>query len=168
VPQNQVSDTLSSRGHRQNISEIEDRRERPMTIPGQSDAIAAKESEKKEVRRQLDFAYACFALLGLAALAIVAEPFLTDKHSEQGYGFAVGMLLVLPSILAFVLAICLTVMRRRYRPIVIFCLLNMLLLALALGSDAMQWVYGAVSMLVPAWWFAVVRWRIAIQPRPVG
>ena len=124
--------------------------------------MTAEASKKKEVLRQLDFAYACFALLGLAALAIAAEPFFVDSKSPgagAGYGFAVGMLLVLPSMLALVLAICLTVMRRRYRPIVVFCLLNLLLLALALGNDAMLWIYGTVSMLVPVWWFAVGRWR---------
>jgi hypothetical protein len=131
-----------------------------MTTPEQQHTIPAKEKEKKEVRRQLDFAYACFALLGFTMLAIAAEPFFVDMKSPgegAGYGFAVGMLLGLPSMLAFVLAICLTVMRWRYRPIVVFCLLNLLLLALALWSDAMEWVCGAVSILVPVWWFALGR-----------
>jgi len=67
----------------------------------------------------------------------------------------------LPSMLALVLAICLTVMRRRHQPIVIFCMLNVLLLSLALiwENDSMEWVYGTVSMFVPAWWFTVGRWR---------
>jgi hypothetical protein len=100
--------------------------------------------------------------MGFTMLAIAAEPFFVDMNSPgagAGYGFAVGIGLGLPSMLALVLAICLTVMRRRYRPIVFFCLLNLLLLALVFGSDAMEWVYGAFSMLVPAWWFAVGRWR---------
>jgi hypothetical protein len=142
-----------------------------MTIPGRPDAITVEESKRKEVRRQLDFAYACFAFMGFTMLAIAAEPFFVDMKSPgagAGYGFAVGMGLGMPSMLAFVLAICLTVMRRSYRPIVVFCLLDLLLLALVFGSDAMEWVYGAVSMLVPGWWFAVGRWRVAIQPRPVG
>ena len=138
-----------------------------MTIPEQTPAISAIEKENKEVRRQLDFAYGCFALVGFTMLAIAAEPFFVDEKSPgagAGYGFAVGMLLVLPSVLALVLAICLTVMRRRYRPIVVFCLLNLLLLALALRSDAMEWVCGAVSLLVPVWWFAVGRWRNTDKP----
>jgi len=136
----------------------------PMTIPEQPHAIPAKEKEKKEVRRQLDFAYACFAFVGFTMSAIVAEPFFVDMKSPgaaAGYGFVVGMGLGLPSMLALVLAICLTVMRRRHQPIVIFCMLNVLLLSLALiwENDSMEWVYGTVSMLVPAWWFTVGRWR---------
>ncbi len=135
-----------------------------MTIPEQPHAIPAKEKEKKEVRRQLDFAYACFALLGFTMLAIAAEPFFVDMKSPgaaAGYGFVVGMGLGLPSMLALVLAICLTVMRRRHQPIVIFCMLNVLLLSLALiwENDSMEWVYGTVSMLIPAWWFTMGRRR---------
>ncbi len=141
-----------------------------MTIPEQPHAIPAKEKEKKEVRRQLDFAYACFAFVGFTMLAIVAEPFFVDEKdptgSGEGYGFLVGMCLMLPSMLALVLAICLTVMRRRHQPIVIFCMLNVLLLSLALiwENDSMEWVYGTVSMLVPAWWFIVGRWRNTDKP----
>ena len=140
-----------------------------MTIPGQPHASPVDEAKNKEVRRQLDFAYACFALVGLAALAIAAGPFLVDMRSTgagAGYGFTVGMLLVLPSMLAFVVAICLTVMRRRYRPIVLFCMLNVVLLSLALiwENDSMLWIYGTVSMLVPAWWFTVGRWRNKDKP----
>ncbi len=136
-----------------------------MTISGQPHAVTTEEAKKKEVRRQLDFAYACFAFMGFTMLAIVAEPFFVDEKdptgSGEGYGFLVGMCLMLPSMLALVLAICLTVMRRRYQPIVIFCMLNVLLLSLALiwENDSMEWVYGTVSMLVPAWWFTVGRWR---------
>ncbi|PYT60098.1 MAG: hypothetical protein DMG35_12350 [Acidobacteria bacterium] len=138
-----------------------------MKIPEQLHASAAEEAKKKEVRRQLDFAYACFALLGLTMLAFEAEAFV-DAKNQGAYAMTIGLLLLLPSMLAFVLAICLTVMRRRYRPIVVFCLLTMLLLALAIGSVAMAWIYGAVSMLVPAWWFTVGRWRNAIPPRSLG
>ena len=97
-------------------------------------------------------------------LAIVAEPFFVDMKSPgagAGYGFVVGMGFVLPSMLALVLAICLTVMRRRHQPIVIFCMLNVLLLSLALiwENDSMEWVYGTVSMLIPAWWFTMGRRR---------
>jgi len=134
-----------------------------MTIPAQPDAIPAEESKNKEIRRQLDFAYACFALLGLTMLAYLAQTFV-DTSNQGAYAMTVGLLLVLPSMIALVLAICLTVMRRRYRPIVVFCLLNLLLLALALGNDAMGWVYGAVSVLVPAWWFTVGRWRDRANP----
>jgi hypothetical protein len=127
-----------------------------------------RRSEKK-VRRQLDFAYACFALMGFTMLAIVAEPFFVDLKSPgagAGYGFAVGMGLGLPSMLALVLAICLTVMRRRYQPIVIFCMLNVLLLSMAIvwENDSIRWIYGTVSMLVPAWWFIVGRWRNTDKP----
>lgn len=134
-----------------------------MKIPEQLHASAAEEAKKKEVRRQLDFAYACFALLGLTMLAFEAEAFV-DAKNQGAYAMTIGLLLLLPSMLAFVLAICLTVMRRRYRPIVVFCLLTMLLLALAIGSVAMAWIYGAVSMLVPAWWFTVGRWRNTDTP----
>jgi hypothetical protein len=144
-----------------------------MEIPGQPHASSAEEAEKKEVRRQLDFAYACFAFVGFTMLAIVAEPFFVDEKSPgagAGYGFLVGMGFVLPSMLALVLAICLTVMRRRHQQIVIFCMLNVLLLSLALiwENDSLRWVYGTVSMLVPAWWFTVGRWRNAIPPRSLG
>ena len=140
-----------------------------MTIPGQPHASPAEEAKKKEVRRQLDFAYACFAFVGFTMLAIVAEPFFVDMKSPgagAGYGFVVGMCLMLPSMLALVLAICLTVMRRRYQPIVIFCMLNVLLLSLALiwENDSLRWVYGTVSMLVPGWWFIVGRWRNTDKP----
>jgi succinate-acetate transporter protein len=126
-----------------------------------------KKRKKKEVRRQLDFAYACFALLGLTMLAFEAETFV-DAKNQGAYAMTIGLLLLLPSMLAFVLAICLTVMRRRYRPIVVFCLLTMLLLALAIGNVTMAWIYGAVSMLVSAWWFTVGRWRNATPPRSLG
>jgi hypothetical protein len=104
--------------------------------------------------------------MGFTMLAIVAEPFFVDKKSPgagAGYGFLVGMGLVLPSMLALVLAICLTVMRRRYQPIVIFCMLNVLFLSLALiwENDSMRWIYGTVSMFVPGWWFIVGRWQVA-------
>jgi len=141
-----------------------------MTISGQPHAVTTEEAKKKEVRRQLDFAYACFAFMGFTMLAIVAEPFFVDEKdptgSGEGYGFLVGMCLMLPSMLALVLAICLTVMRRRYQPIVIFCMLNVLLLSLALiwENDSLRWVYGTVSMLVPAWWFIVGRWRNTDKP----
>jgi len=140
-----------------------------MTISGQPHAVTTEEAKKKEVRRQLDFAYACFAFVGFTMLAIVAEPFFVDMKSPgagAGYGFVVGMGFVLPSMLALVLAICLTVMRRRYQPIVIFCMLNVLLLSLALiwENDSLRWVYGTVSMLVPAWWFIVGRWRNTDKP----
>jgi hypothetical protein len=137
-----------------------------MTISGQPRAITTEEAKKKEVRRQLDFAYACFAFVGFTMLAIVAEPFFVDEKSPgagAGYGFLVGMGFVLPAMLALVLAICLTVMRRHHQPIVIFCMLNVLLLSLAIGweNNSLRWVYGTVSMLVPAWWFIVGRWRVA-------
>ena len=140
-----------------------------MKIPEQLHASAAEEAKKKEVRRQLDFAYACLAFVGFTMLAYVAEPFFVDAKSpgaEAGYSFVVGIGLVLPSMLALVLAICLTVMRRRHQPIVIFCMLNVLLLSLALiwENNSMRWVYGTVSMLVPAWWFTVGRWRNTDTP----
>ena len=53
-----------------------------MTIPGQPHASPAEEAKKKEVRRQLDFAYACFAFVGFTMLAIVAEPFFVDMKSR--------------------------------------------------------------------------------------
>jgi hypothetical protein len=42
-------------------------------------------------------------------------------------------------------------------------MLNVLLLSLAIGweNNSLRWVYGTVSMLVPAWWFIVGRWRVA-------
>jgi hypothetical protein len=76
-----------------------------MTIPGPPHAAPGEEAKKKEVRRQLDFAYACFALLGLTMLAFEAETFVEAKN-QGAYAMTIGLLLLLPSMLAFVLAIC--------------------------------------------------------------
>ena len=55
-----------------------------MTIPEQTPAISAIEKENKEVRRQLDFAYGCFALVGFTMLAIAAEPFFVEREKPRG------------------------------------------------------------------------------------
>lgn len=89
-------------------------------------------------------------------LGFMCEPFVGEKN-QAAYAISIGLLLFLPSLPALLLAICLTVMRWHHTPIVVFCPMSMLLLVLTFRVDAIGWVYGAVSVLVPMWWFTVVR-----------
>jgi hypothetical protein len=108
--------------------------------------------------RNLDCAFGCFAFLGLTILAGMTQTFV-EPGNRGAYAMMVGLLLFLPALIALVIAIPLTVMSRRYRPIVILCVVTLLLLAESLSHESAAWICGAVAMLVPAWWFAAGRRR---------
>ena len=144
-----------------------------MTIRGQSDTIPTEELQKRGVRLQLDFAYACFAFLGLALMAIASIQF-ADRRSQEGLAMFLGLWLALPMLIAFVTSIVLAVKSRHHAPVVVLCLTTILYLVIAIATDlsdrcshdaceqslnALTWMYGAVATLVPAWWFTVGRWH---------
>jgi peptidoglycan/LPS O-acetylase OafA/YrhL len=140
---------------------------------GRSDEIVAEEKEKQKGLRRLDRAYACYAYVGLfaiALLAVVTVP-VSTPDGREGYGMA----LVLPGTLlpiALVAAIVMTARLRHHRALVVLALFTLLLPLLifavgvssseALSEDAMNLVlgiYGAGAVLVPVWWFAIGRRR---------
>jgi hypothetical protein len=53
----------------------------------------------------LDGAYACYAFIGLAMVAIIAVSTLVAGETQEGYGMLLGSLLGLPLLIAFVTAI---------------------------------------------------------------
>jgi hypothetical protein len=112
--------------------------------------------------RNLDFGFGCFALAGVTLLAGMAQTFV-EPGNRGAYAMMVGLLLGLPTVIALVVAIALTVMSRRYRPIVILCVTTLLLLAESLAYESVAWICGAVATLVLAWWFAIARKRYKAQ-----
>lgn len=144
-----------------------------MTIPGPSDEIAAHEMEGRKSLRRLDASYACYALVGLTVIAGMGVD-LADKGNQEGYAMLVTLMLGPLALLAFVVAIVLTLMSRRHRPVVVLCLVTVLLLALKVAVDlsnccsggasevvldVVAWTYGALAVLVSAWWFMKGRRR---------
>jgi hypothetical protein len=139
-------------------------------IPGRLDAIPAEEPETKDLRVKLDFAYSCFAFLGLALMAINSIQF-ADKGNQEGWGMLLGLWLVLPMVFALLAASVLTVIARRHAPLVVLCITTFLYLGIAIAAglsdrtlDALTWTYGAIVTLAPVWWFTVGRWRNNNKP----
>jgi hypothetical protein len=146
-----------------------------MATQGRSDEIVAAEPPKHESLRSLDLAYACWAYVGLFAIALlaVATVPVSTPDGREGY----GMGLILPGTLlpfAFVGAIILTVELRRHKPLRLLGLstlsLGLLLFALAVSDccsdntaeyvfDPFIGIFGCYATFVPAWWFAVGRRR---------
>jgi len=130
-----------------------------------------------------DRAYCCFAFLGLAVMAILAEPFVSNE-SSQGYAATVGLGLPLPMLLAFVVGLYLAVRSQWHWPLVILSLITILFWTFTIGSvitesdsesasqkymeaeDKEAWIYAAVSILLPLWWFAIGRWRYKSKTNP--
>jgi hypothetical protein len=162
---------------RREWNDIENIREALMTIPRQPDTIPAEESEKQISPWRLDLAYACFAFLGLAVAAFASMTF-ADKENQAGYGM-LSLTLVPPTLAAFVAGIVLTVKSWRHRPLVVLCLTTLLFVGVLVGAGvsdccsegasakaigATPWIYGAVAILVPLWWFIVGRWNNKDEP----
>jgi peptidoglycan/LPS O-acetylase OafA/YrhL len=144
-----------------------------MTIRGRSDEIVAEEKEEQKGLRRLDRAYACYAYVGLfaiAVLAVVTVP-VSTPDAREGYGMA----LVLPSMvlpIVLVAAIVLTVRLRRHRALVLLGLstvfLVLLIFAVSVSDccsegpseyavNVVLGMYGAGAALVPVRWFATGR-----------
>jgi hypothetical protein len=130
------------------------------------------------VRRdgRVDLAYACFAFVGLITLAAAASMYLSVPILP-------GPLSILASLrpLAFLAGIVLTVMCRRHRVLVIFCLGAILLQVVGVivswpggfrsAMNPLAWlvilqgprlnlvggIFIAFTSLVPAWWFTMGR-----------
>lgn len=141
--------------------------DRLMTISEHSEEPSKQES------RRLGRAYACYAYIGLfaiALLAVVTVPVPTPD-AREGYGMA----LVLPGTvlpIVFVAAMVLTVRLRFHKPLLLLGLSTLLLPLLVfavsgccsekLSEYAMNIVvgiYGVGAVLVPVWWFAAGRRR---------
>jgi hypothetical protein len=141
-----------------------------MTIRGRSEAVVVNEKERLKLFRRLDRAYACYAYVGLfaiAMLAVVALP-ATDA-AREGY----GMGLILPATLlpfALVAAIVMTARLPHHRTLVVLGLSTLLLalfvfaVGVSSSGDSSEYamdialgIYGAGAVLVPVWWFATGR-----------
>jgi hypothetical protein len=145
-----------------------------MTTRGQSDEIVLEEEEKQKGLRRLDLAYGCFAYIGLFIMAGVALVTLASKENREGYAMGLGGLPALLLPIALVAAIILSARLRHQRSLAALGMSTLSLVALTVvavvsncceegaaeyASYAVIVSWGATSVLVPAWWFAVGRRR---------
>jgi len=119
--------------------------------------------------RSLSVAYACFAFCGLYVLAVD----MLDAGFAGDVGVLIGFWLVplgLAGFVAIVSGTVLALQAPRHRPLLALCLANALLIAGVIAllvfegtSDttlvalvkAASWIYIALSILVPLWWFVI-------------
>jgi hypothetical protein len=151
-----------------------ERKEWLMTIPGQLDEIVAEEKKKQKGLRDLDLAYGCYAYIGLFITGGVALVTLASKENREGYAMGLGGLPALLLPVALVTALILSARLRHQRSLAVLGLSTLFLVGLAVAGAASNCceegvseyascvvvaLWGAASILAPAWWVVVGRRR---------
>jgi len=116
-------------------------------------------------RVQYDIAYACFLLIGLSVLGIAI---LAISHEgERLLPFiAIIILLMVLSGVAFVVGVGLSLWLWRHAPLPILSVLTAFLIVGLLTEEystecvnAVWWVFGIIAIVIPLWWFSILRRR---------
>ncbi len=127
-------------------------------------------------RVQYDIAYACFLLIGLAVLVMGIS---TLGHEREMYAFVVGIPLMALSGVASVVGVGFSLWLWRHAPLPILSALTAFFIVglwtetpSADFVNAVAWVYGIILIVIPLWWFLILRRRAegAIggdRPRPL-
>lgn len=126
----------------------------------------------------LSVAYACFAFCGLYVLAVD----MLDAGFAKDISVLIGFFLAPLGLAAFVVMVTGTVLALkvpRHRPLLVLCLANALFIAgviallafedtddktLVAVMKAASWIYSALSILVPLWWFVIGRSSTSTAP----